>query len=253
MKCKFAGAGQFVKFFLKCLTNPFDPIQIIRFGLGDDIAIKLPHRFCSIPVGTDFEGVFTFEFQQKGYFVQHLGQSIRGNWHESERVCRGGIGSVELTSDECDTLRVGMIFRGEEPARIFVNNSVSSEHEFGKELVGVHFVNSVTRVVAFDAVFIIIVVSITLANRAVFWQSIGISFFAFVKYDKFGRVGTLSRFTQIPPEAGFFDIITTTVKETSRRFAGNFGFASFNRWSSHIWRTKDSYPCARVGAIGAGT
>ena len=127
-----------------------------------------------------------------------------------------------------------MIFGREEPSWVAVDELIIGEHEFGKELVGVHFVDCFACVVSEDFVFVILIEAVALTWRTGFRETIWVSFPAFVKDDKLGLLGALAGFAEVSPESGFFDVVASTVVEVSRWFVGDLCGAGFSRWSAHV-------------------
>lgn len=129
-----------------------------------------------------------------------------------------------LSREEGELSRVVAIIWGKEPTGARADEFVVGEEEFGKELVGVWFVEGATGEAAFDAVFVVVVEAVKF-SRAVFGQAVGIAFAGFVKNDELGGSGGLPGFAKVSPEAGFFDEVASAVVEIPSRFACDLGFA----------------------------
>jgi len=126
--------------------------------------------------------------------------------------------------EEGDSGRIVFIGRSKEPSGVLGDEFVVGEEELGEELVGVRFVEFTAGVAPVDSVCKVVVRPISFFETS-FGKAVGIFFLRFVEDDEPGLFGGLSGFSEISPEARFFDEVASAVIEISARFTGDLPLA----------------------------
>lgn len=90
-----------------------------------------------------------------------------------------------------------------------------------------------------DLVLVVLVEAIALSDRAGLGKAVGATLPAFVKDNELSGAGALTRFAEVSPEAGLFNIIAAAVVKTASRLIGNLHLAFFHGCgASHVWGAK---------------
>ena len=72
-----------MEFLLEGFADSLDALQIVLPGPLNDIAVKRSHDLGTIAVGSDFEGVLSFQFEKEGNLFEDFGKMVASNfWHD---------------------------------------------------------------------------------------------------------------------------------------------------------------------------
>ena len=124
-----------------------------------------------------------------------------------------------------------------EPSGVPRSKSVVGEQKFWEKLVAVGLIQLPSCVASVDSVFVIIIESVVFASSG-FRESVGITFYGFVKNDQFSQLRRLPGLAEVSPETRFLHEVAATVEEVSAWFVLDLGLSCADgREASHVSRS----------------